>query len=188
MTGYAKDFSDTAADAPTGPAEIGAPVVFRAPEITDGARLWRLAADSGTLDVNSPYSYLLWCRDFADTTVVGSAGGPVVTFVTGYLRPGAPDTLFVWQVAVDAAHRRRGLAGRALDALVDQVARQHTVAYVEATVTPDNVPSARLFAGFARARGASLTTQSLFGKEMFPGGPHDEEVLYRIGPLSSDQR
>lgn len=187
MTGYANDFPDTAAGTPTDPSEIDAPVVFRAPEITDGARLWRLAADSGTLDANSPYSYLLWCRDFAGTTVVGCAGDSVVTFVTGYLRPGAPDTLFVWQVAVDAAYRRRGLARRALDALVDQVARQHTVAYVEATVTPDNVPSARLFAGFARGRGASLTTQSLFGKEMFPGGSHDEEVLFRIGPMSSGQ-
>ncbi|GAA4209045.1 diaminobutyrate acetyltransferase [Actinocatenispora rupis] len=183
MTGQPKDFSDTVAGTPNGRSEIGAPVMFRAPDIADGARMWRLAADSGTLDVNSPYSYLLWCRDFADTSVVGCAGDPVVTFVTGYLRPGAPDTLFVWQVAVDAAHRRRGLARRALDALVDQVARQHTVAYVEATVTPDNVPSARLFAGFARGRGASLTTQSLFTEERFPGDSHAEEVLYRIGPL-----
>ncbi len=156
---------------------------FRAPRLDEGVHLWRLAADSGTLDVNSVYSYLLWCRDFSDTTVVACLNGSVVAFITGYLRPAAPDTLFVWQVAVDAAQRRRGLAGRALDALVSQVAQRHPVAHVEATVTPDNVPSGRLFAGFARAKGAALTTQTLFTEAHFDGSDHHEEVLYRIGPL-----
>lgn len=35
------------------------------PRPGDGPLLWRLARDSGTLDLNSAYSYLLWCRDFA---------------------------------------------------------------------------------------------------------------------------
>ena len=30
--------------------------------------------------------------------------------MTGYLRPTRPDTLVVWQVAVDHSHRGRGLA------------------------------------------------------------------------------
>ncbi len=145
--------------------------------------MWRLAADSGTLDVNSRYSYLLWCRDFSDTTVVGCLNDSVVAFITGYLRPAAPDTLFVWQVAVDAAQQRRGLARRALDALVSQVAQHRPVAYVEATVTPDNVPSCRLFEGFARNSDAALTTQPLFTEKHFGGSAHLEEVLYRIGPL-----
>jgi len=181
MTRYLQDSPTAGVESSRG--ESRDPVVFRAPVLADGARLWRLAADSGTLDVNSEYSYLLWCRDFAATSVVGCVGDSVVAFVTGYLRPDSPDVLFVWQVAVDSAHRRRGLAARALDALVDQVARSRTVAWLEATVTPDNVPSARLFAGFARARGASLTKQSLFTEDHFSGGSHNEEVLFRIGKL-----
>ena len=35
------------------------------PEVADGAALWRIAKDSRTLDLNSSYSYLLWCRGFA---------------------------------------------------------------------------------------------------------------------------
>lgn len=35
------------------------------PGVEDGAAIWRIARDSRTLDLNSSYSYLLWCRDFA---------------------------------------------------------------------------------------------------------------------------
>ena len=40
------------------------------PHVVDGAALWRIAKDSGNLDLNSSYSYLLWCRDFAGTSAV----------------------------------------------------------------------------------------------------------------------
>src|SRR3954453_20075010 len=78
------------------------------PEVADGAALWRIARDSEALDLNSSYSYLLWCRDFAATSAVarGADGNPV-GFLTGYVRPEQPHTLFVWQVAVDAAQRGR---------------------------------------------------------------------------------
>src|SRR4051812_21947835 len=78
------------------------------PRVEDGAAIWRIARDSEVLDLNSSYSYLLWCRDFAATSVVarGSDGEPVA-FVTGYVRPDRPEALVVWQVAVDHAHRGR---------------------------------------------------------------------------------
>lgn len=184
MTGAAGNCAERPASGPADISATEAPVVFRSPAVPDGKRLWRMAADSGTLDANSPYSYLLWCRDFAATSVVGCVGGSVATFVTGYLRPDEPDALFVWQVATDAAYRGRGLARRALDALVDRVTRQTPVAHLEATVTPGNIASTKLFRGFARDRGAALTTQSLFTEQEFVGGDHDEEVLFRIGPLA----
>src|SRR6187397_2567124 len=74
---------------------------LRSPAVEDGARLWQIAADSRVLDVNSSYSYVLWCRDFSATSIVAEDAGRVVGFVTGYIRQDAPDTLFVWQVAVD---------------------------------------------------------------------------------------
>lgn len=184
MTTDAERFFGPAAESSGGPAENHPPVVFREPKISDGARLWRLAADSGTLDVNSMYSYLLWCRDFSGTSVVGCVDDSVATFVTGYLRPEQPATLFVWQVATHVDHRGRGLARRALDALVDRVTRHQPVAYLEATVTPGNTASTRLFTAFASGRRARLTTQSLFTEADFAGAGHEKEVLYRIGPLA----
>lgn len=151
--------------------------------IGDGARMWELARDSGGLDLNSPYSYLLWCRDFAATSVAARSGGDLVGFITGYVRPEARDTVVVWQVTVGAAQRGRGLAARMLHHLADRLAPAG-VRFLEATVTPGNEPSARLFAGFARDRGARLDRTTLFGAADFPV-EHDPEVLMRIGPLGS---
>jgi diaminobutyrate acetyltransferase len=142
--------------------------------------MWRIARDSQVLDLNSSYSYLLWCRDFARTSVVATVDGAVGGFVTGYVRPDRADTVMVWQVAVDAAHRGRGLARRMLDALVDRLAEQ-SVCTLETTITPDNEASIRLFSSFAEGRGAPLVREPVFPAELFPDG-HDAEVLFRIGP------
>jgi len=155
------------------------------PSVTDGAALWRIARDSKVLDLNSSYSYLLWCRDFAATSVVARDGrGETVGFVTGYLRPERPRTLLVWQVAVDEAHRGRGLAAALLDGVVAQSSAEHRITAVETTITPGNTASERLFTSFAERHGAGVEREVLFDAGLFPDGPHDPEVLYRIGPLS----
>jgi L-2,4-diaminobutyric acid acetyltransferase len=153
------------------------------PAPADGAALWRMARDSNVLDLNSSYSYLLWCRDFAATSAVArDERGEPVGFVTGYVRPDRPDTLLVWQVAVDAAHRGRGLAAALLDGLVARTAAERGVTTVETTITPGNTASERLFTSFAERHGARLEREVLFEKGQFPDGPHDPEVLYRISP------
>ncbi len=153
--------------------------------MTDGAALWRLAKDSKTLDLNSSYSYLLWCRDFAGTSAVArGADGEPVGFVTGYMRPEHPRTLLVWQVAVDSAYRGHGIAARLLDGLTARLATERGITGVETTITPGNTASERLFTSFAARHGAHLEREVLFAAELFPDGPHDPEVLYRIGPLT----
>jgi L-2,4-diaminobutyric acid acetyltransferase len=159
------------------------------PTVADGAALWRIARDSKVLDLNSSYSYLLWCRDFAATSAVArDEDGQAVGFVTGYVRPDRPDTLLVWQVAVDAAHRGRGLAAALLDGLVARTVTERGLSAVETTITPGNTASERLFTSFAERHGARLERTELFGTALFPDGPHDPEVLYRIGPLSASGR
>nr|WP_325051978.1 diaminobutyrate acetyltransferase [Actinomadura harenae] len=155
----------------------------------DGPELWRMARESEVLDVNSPYSYTLWCRDFGATSIVARDredperhdAGRACGFVSGYLRPDAPDTLFVWQVAVDRDRRGRGLARLMLDGLAERLVPRGARA-LEATVTPGNTASAALFGSFARDHGAELTRTPLFGPDLLPGG-HDPETLFRIGPL-----
>ncbi|MCM2577542.1 diaminobutyrate acetyltransferase [Streptomyces meridianus] len=153
-----------------------------APRLEDGSALWRIARDSRVLDLNSSYSYLLWCRDFAATSVVArDADGDPVGFITGYLRPDQPQTLFVWQVAVDEAQRGRGLAGALLDGLAARVCAAHGVRALETTITDDNAASIRLFTSFAQRHHASVNRDVLF--DSFPDEGHDPEVLYRIGPI-----
>jgi L-2,4-diaminobutyric acid acetyltransferase len=155
------------------------------PSVADGSALWRIAKDSEALDLNSSYSYLLWCRDFAGTSAVARReDGEPVGFVTGYVRPERPHTLLVWQVAVDAAYRGRGLAAALLDGLTARLAAERALTGVETTITPGNTASERLFTSFAARHGATVEREVLFDAGLFPDGPHDPEVLYRIGPLS----
>lgn len=156
-------------------------VCIEAPDIADGAALWRIARDSEKLDLNSPYSYLLWCRDFHRTSVVARVGGDPVGFVTGCLRPDSEDTLFVWQVAVDAAQRGRGLAGTLLDSLLTRLV-DHGVRFLETTVTPDNAASNRMFRSLAERWSVHCERTELFASGEFPDG-HEAEFLYRLGPF-----
>ncbi|ORW20599.1 2,4-diaminobutyric acid acetyltransferase [Mycolicibacter nonchromogenicus] len=163
-----------------------APYRLRTPTVADGQALWQMAVDSATLDVNAPYAYLLWCRDFAATSVVAEVDGELGGFVTGYRRPEQPQTLMVWQVAVNAAHRGAGLAGRMLDHLAaEQVAAG--VTHLETSITPDNEASRRLFGSFARRWDAALETSELFGADLFAES-HLAEDLFRIGPLGVPRR
>lgn len=157
-------------------------LLLEQPTVDDGAQMWRIARDSKVLDLNSSYSYLLWCRDFARTSVVARESGRTVGFVTGYVRPERQRTLVVWQVAVDASCRGRGLAAAMLDTLAGRVAAGLGADSLETTVTPDNQPSHRLFTSFGSRHGARVEREVLFDGVQFPDG-HDPEVLYRIGPL-----
>lgn len=151
------------------------------PTIPDGAAMWRIAKESHALDLNSSYSYLLWCRDFAETSVVARHDGDVIGFVTGFRRPKTIDTLLVWQVAVAPTHRGNGVAGLMLDALVNRLTPVG-VRYLETTVTPTNTASNRLFRALAARRSAGIERAELFGPANFPDG-HEAEFRYRIGPL-----
>lgn len=154
------------------------------PVVADGAAIWRIARDSKVLDLNSSYSYLLWCRDFARTSVVArDADGEVAGFITGYIRPDRPGTLMVWQVAVDHPHRGKGLAAALLDGLTAQVTTTHAVDSLETTISPDNTASEALFTSYARRHGASVARTVLFDAGLFPDDGHEPEVLYLIEPL-----
>ncbi|MGH3519169.1 MAG: diaminobutyrate acetyltransferase [Haloechinothrix sp.] len=155
--------------------------VIENPVRADGAALWRIARDSRKLDLNSSYAYLLWCQDFADTSVVARVGGKAVGFIIGYRKQATPDTAVVWQVAVDSSQRGKGLAGRMLDRMYSQLVSDG-VRHLETTVTPDNAASIALFRSFATRWNAEIQRSDLFASADFPDD-HEQEDLYRIGPL-----
>ncbi|NLU84033.1 diaminobutyrate acetyltransferase [Rhodococcus sp. HNM0569] len=154
-------------------------VLFRCPQIADGVRLWEIAKNTDVLDLNSSYAYVLWCRDFATTSIVATVDDRPVGFVTGYRRQDAPNTVMVWQVAVDADQRGKRIAGRMLHALLDRLAPEG-VDRLETTISPDNTASIALFTGVARDRNTSITKQELFSPNDFPDS-HEAEDLYTIG-------
>lgn len=158
-------------------------VVLRTPNAADGPALSQLVSQCPPLDENSRYCNLLQVSHFADTAVVADQQDRLVGAITGYLKPGHKDTLFVWQVAVHSHMRGAGLARRMLESILGRP-RLADLRYIETTITPDNQASWALFESIARRLGAPLQKSVLFESEVHFAGHHDEEVLCRIGPFT----
>jgi L-2,4-diaminobutyric acid acetyltransferase len=157
-------------------------IEYRKPNKEDGGAIWSLVRRAGTLDVNSAYSYIMLCEFFADTCAVVEVDGRIVGMVTGYRKPGDAATLFVWQVAVDPSMRGNGVAGRLLDELL-LCNTGIGIRYIEATISPSNAPSQNLFRSMARERKAIVEVSECFPSRLFPGNGHEDEMLFRIGPI-----
>jgi L-2,4-diaminobutyric acid acetyltransferase len=157
-------------------------IEFRRPRVGDAAAVSCLARSCGGLDENSPYAYLLVCSHFAATSVVAVRSSELVAFAAAYRPPTGPEALFVWQIAVDAGARRQGVGRALLHALLAQPASRD-VTHLEATVTASNDASQRLFRAAASDLQAPCDVSVMFPPSVFPGGGHDAELLFRIGPL-----
>lgn len=151
--------------------------------MVDGTRIWELVRDTGVLDVNSAYAYLLLGEHFSDTSVVAEIDGELVGFISAYLPPSKDDTVFVWQVGVAEAGRGKGVATGMLYDIIRRPACGH-IRYLDTTVGPSNEASMALFRGFARKLGTQVSENELFKVEHFPDHEtHESEVLFRIGPF-----
>ncbi|WP_342707307.1 diaminobutyrate acetyltransferase [Marininema mesophilum] len=163
-------------------------VTFRKPTEEDGTAIWQLIKETGVLDLNSSYSYLMLCKYFADTCVIAEEQGDrgVVGFVSAFIQPESPDVIFVWQVAVDHSQRGKGLAKSLLRDLLARDACAN-VRYLEATISPSNNASQSLFEGLARDIRTNCDTSVCFPEELFPDEGHESEWTYRIGPIETTE-
>lgn len=162
-----------------------AAITYRQPTPSDAVAMTRLVRQSAVLDENSHYLYLLLCDHFRETCVIAERDGAFAGFLTGYRPPTHPEAVFVWQVVVAEQARGQGVAGGLLEELLAREACAD-VSYLEATVTPSNEPSQRLFRSLARRHETQCQETELFSTEMFRGidDSHEPEILFRIGPLN----
>jgi diaminobutyrate acetyltransferase len=149
---------------------------FSHPTKADGHAIYDLASRSQPLDLNSCYHYVLFAHHFAQTSLVAKAGGKLAAFVTGYREPDAPETLFVWQVAVDSDFRGHGLAKRLLLELIERTDPET----IEATITPDNEASQGLFRALAKALDAPWSFENDLFSSADLGGGHEPERTFLI--------
>ncbi len=155
------------------------------PTIERGHDIHALIRACPPLDINSSYAYLLLAHHFAETCVLALDGEAAVGFVSGYVPPARPDTLFVWQVAVHPAARGLGLGRRMLRALLERDGLVR-IERIETTVSPGNAPSRRMFGAWARELGADISESPLFAGPLFGDESHDEERLLVIAPVAND--
>lgn len=163
-------------------ADMNPNIIFRTPTVADGAGIWRIVQESGVLDLNSAYMYLLLSKDFADTCIVAERDNQLVGFATGYRPPKRPDSIFLWQIGIDAALRGQGLGKQLLIRFLLNEGAQDAK-YLETTISPSNEASQNLFQGLARDLKTNCDVSPGFTEQQFPSG-HEAEELYRIGPLS----
>ncbi|MHC5652417.1 diaminobutyrate acetyltransferase [Stappia sp.] len=163
-------------DTPTGDD-----ITLRKPRAEDGAAIWRLIGSCAPLDENSMYCNLLQCDHFADTCVLAerASDGEVLGWVSGYLLPDDPETLFIWQVAVSDAAKGKGLAKRLLAEALDRDACSD-VRRMKTTITADNAASWGLFTSFARRQGGVLDREPHFRKDAHFDGEHATEHMVTI--------
>ena len=144
--------------------------------------MWQLVTQS-TLDTNSPYKYIMMCNYFKESCVVVKLNEKLVGFITAFIPPSQPDVMFIWQIGVDESQRGKNIATKMLNELLNRPICKN-VHYLEATVTPSNKASQSLFIGFARKKNLDFTINPCFSADLFPNDHHEEELLYRIGPIS----
>jgi L-2,4-diaminobutyric acid acetyltransferase len=157
-------------------------VKFRKPSAKDGADIWKLVKSTGNLDLNSAYSYLMLCKFFSDTCIVAQEEDQIIGFVSAFRQPQAQDTLFVWQVAVNESYRGKGIAKTLINVILSRDICEN-IHYVEATVSPSNIPSQSLFKGLAKSLKCPFEVTDCFSEELFPELGHEAEQTYRIGPF-----
>ncbi|PZE19640.1 diaminobutyrate acetyltransferase [Paenibacillus xerothermodurans] len=159
---------------------------FRAAAPEDGAQVWELIRQAGSLDVNSAYSYLMLCDYFRDTCVVAEENDNIVGFVSAFRAPHSDDTLFIWQLAVARSHRRKGLGKSMIQTLLAREASR--IRYVEATIGLSNTASRQLFTSLAKHYHTRFEVETGYDSPLFPPeSEHETENLFRIGPLSVEK-
>lgn len=154
-------------------------VVVRTTTLDDGPALFQMARDAKGLDLNSSYSYALMGWMFGDTCLIAEDDSGPLGFVVGFRPPLRPSSIFVWQIGVLPEARGRGVATTLLEAFLEH---DPPPKMLEATVTPSNRASRRMFAALARKRGAEMVERPLMSARVL-AGEHEPEHLIEIGPL-----
>jgi len=158
---------------------------LRHPRTTEGTAVWTFIREVGNLDLNSAYCYMMLCDYFKDTCLIAEQGGELIGFVSAFRPPGKPDTLFIWQVAVAASERGKGLSRTMIDELVT-LSNTDGNLFIEATISPSNLASHGLFSSLAKRYHAELVITDGYSAQWFPAeSSHEDELLYQVGPIKN---
>lgn len=107
----------------------------------------------------------------------------MAAFIIAYILPEKRDTLFVWQLAVDAGLRGKGVAKKMLRHLLSRHNLKR-IRYVEATVNPSNDAARALFKSLGKDCACSVDEELIFHASMFGNESHEQESLIRVGPIN----
>lgn len=122
----------------------------------------------------------MWCEIFSKTSIVAQRGRETVGFISGFIHPETPNTLYIWQIAVNESEQ--GLGEKMLFQLLKRDYSE-PIHYIEATVSSSNTPSNELFWGLSKKLNCNCIISDYILTDHFPEVGHEAEILFRIGPL-----
>ena len=159
-------------------------VALRAPRAEDGAQVARLVCASGALDTNSLYCNLLQCTHFAQTCILAERDGTALGWVSGYVPPQQPDTLFVWQICTSPEARGLGLAQAMIAGLLARPSLAG-IRHLECSITRENTASWRFFESVARRLNAPMRSEEWLDRDRHLDGSHASERRVILGPFAA---
>lgn len=148
--------------------------------------IYNLVKNTKVLDLNSEYLYLLQTTHFKNTCSMFIFEKKVAGFVSAYRIPDFPNKLFIWQVAVDAEFRGKGIAQKLILEILKREENKD-IEYINTTVSPSNYASIKVFDKLTSTLQTQITSKSFLEKEDFTN-QHEEEVLYEIGPFNLKEK
>lgn len=154
---------------------------MRSPAPEDAVAIYELLQPYKPYVGTSPlYTYLLICEHFSETSlVVEDEARQIIAFTSAFIPPRQPNTLFLWEIAVKEGFHGNNLYIR----MVREICSKVSPAYVEATVNPSNDSSIRRLQKLSDIFGSECRQSTLFPSEYFGAVEHEDEDLYRIGPI-----
>ena len=156
------------------------------PKPHQAAKINELIARCKPLDENSLYCNLLQTTHFAETCAIAEIDGEVAAFVSGYIHPERPKTLFIWQVAVNPDYRGLGLAKKLILKIVERNLPKLQFEFIHTTITKSNTASWSLFKSVAKALNSEYSTRVMFDKQLHLDHQGESEWLMDIGPFQAN--
>ena len=155
---------------------------YRAPKASDATDVQKLVQNTPELDDNSWYYYALMFDHFRDTCLIAEADGVIHGFVIGYLKPTDRDTLFLWQTATSLTHGVPNMGLTLLTSLINRLAQNNNIRYIEATTDPNNKAINMQFRLLSRYLNSDASTSIFLDSAQYSQLDHDEQLV-KIGPL-----
>ncbi len=162
-------------------------LVSKVPKLKDSKKIFSLIKNSKPLDLNSEYAYMLICEHFKDTSVIAEIEKKIVGVITGYVIPNEPDTLFIWQVAVDKDFRGKRIPYFMFENLLSRK-NLSNIKRIKTTISPSNSASQKMFEKFSVKLECSIERRKYITQNDFLIGEHEDETLYTIGPFNQQNK
>ncbi|HMQ10331.1 MAG TPA: diaminobutyrate acetyltransferase [Oligoflexia bacterium] len=158
--------------------------IFRKPKKSDAQEIHAMLQPYKPYVGTSPvYTYLLICEHFDDTSiVVTSESDEIVGFISAYQPPKKQNTLFLWEVAVKKGYHGNNLNKKMIEKLFNRINPN----YIEATVNPSNQTFIKRLKQLSKNFACELSQKVLFASDHFGTQNHEDEVLFRMGPIQKN--